>query len=72
MAKLSEIKEVTKNLKLVDPAKFVEQGRRAYKMIIELSSNPLSKESERRLWETGWKQERDKDAATQRRERSQR
>lgn len=69
MAKLSEIKEATKNLKLVDPQKFVDQGRRAYRMMIELSSNPLNKESERRLWETGWKQERDKWEANQRKEK---
>lgn len=72
MAKLSEIKEVTRNLKLVDPQQFVEQGRRAYRMIIERSSNPLKKESERALWDKGWKQESDKDTQSRRYERETR
>ena len=72
MAKLSDIKEVTKNFRLIDPQQYVEQGRRAYRMIIERSSNPLKKESERALWDRGWKAEQDKDATARRNERPNR
>jgi hypothetical protein len=70
MGNLKDLKNITKSLRLVDPQKFVEQGRWAYRMIIERSSNPLKKESERALWDKGWKQEQEKDTQSRRYERN--
>lgn len=69
MAKLSEIKEVTKGLKLIDPKTVIDAGRRAYHMMIERANNPRTSESEKKWWDIGWTQARDKWVENQRRER---
>ncbi len=37
--------------------KVVQQGRRAYRLMIELRDNPLNSPTDRKLWEEGWTKE---------------
>ena len=37
--------------------KVVDQGRRAYRLMIELRDNPLNTPTDRKLWEEGWTKE---------------
>lgn len=45
--------------------KIIDQGRRAFKMMIERRDNPLNSPSARALWEKGYDLEREKWALTQ-------
>ncbi len=49
--------------------KVVQQGRRAYRLMIELRDNPLNSPTDRKLWEEGWtKEARDFATKNQRKE----
>jgi hypothetical protein len=41
----------------------IEAGRGAYRMLIDVSGNPHSKQPHRDLWDKGWRLERKKDEA---------
>lgn len=56
---LKGLKEATKNMKLVNTDGIAEQGKRAYRMGIELNNNPHKRELEHTVWERGWKSARD-------------
>lgn len=55
---LKGLKEATSGMKLVNTDKIHEQGRRAYRMGIDVTQNPFKTELQRNVWDKGWKDAR--------------
>ena len=60
---MQKLKEALRGVVFTDREEVINQGRRAYRMMIEQRANPRKPEGERKLWDIGWAQERDSFAA---------
>lgn len=66
---LSNLKNVTQNLTLVDTDAIVEQGRKAFRAMFDLRANPFKSDRDRKCWEIGYKAEQQKWYESQQREK---